>query len=340
LQLAFEQLRRRLEAEGLFDEARKRPLPEHPQRVGIVTSPAGAAIRDVIQLSGRRSPGTPLLIAPTRVQGDGAELEIAAALRDVVCEQDVDVVLLVRGGGSLEDLWCFNTEPVVRAIAACPVPVVSGVGHETDFTLADFVADQRAATPSAAALLALPDRSVLRDRLAAGWVRLSRAVQARLADRLERLERARGALRVLAPTARLRAQQGRLRAALRALLRAAETTSRARRTRYQRTAERLSAERPRTQAARLRLRGVAAALARAAAHATAGPRARLARLAAQLDSLSPLAVLGRGYAVARRADDGRIVRGAGDIAPGERLAVRVARARIAAVVEAVEEADD
>ena len=154
LQRAFEQLKARLGAEGLFDEARKRPLPAIPRGVGIVTSETGAAVRDVVRVASDRFPGVPLRIVPTRVQGDGSEDEIAAALGDVADVPGIDVVLLVRGGGSLEDLWAFNTEVVVRAVVNCPLPVVSGVGHEVDFTLADAAADARAATPSAAAALA------------------------------------------------------------------------------------------------------------------------------------------------------------------------------------------
>ena len=146
LQLAFEQLRARLGEEGLFAEEHKRTLPEFPRRVGVVTSPTSAAVRDVIEVSGLRSPSTPLLISPTRVQGEGAEHEIVAALEAVAQEPEVDVIVLARGGGSLEDLWCFNKEEVVRAVFESPVPVVTGVGHETDVTLVDLVADLRAPT--------------------------------------------------------------------------------------------------------------------------------------------------------------------------------------------------
>jgi len=337
LQLAFEQLRRRLEAEGLFDEARKRALPEHPRRVGVVTSPSGAAIRDVIQVSGRRSPGTPLLISPTRVQGDGSELEIAAAIGRIAAEPGIDVVLVVRGGGSLEDLWSFNTEPVVRAIASSPVPIVSGVGHESDFTLADYVADQRAATPSAAAMLALPDRLAWRDQLVASWRRLASGARASVGVRRERLARGRGALRMLAPSARLQAQQQHLHSVGRALLRAAASSQASRRARFARAAERLAAARPDTAASRARLLASGAALARGVERLATERRSRLAMLGAQLDSLSPLAVLGRGYAVARRLDDGRIVREAGDVRVGDRLTVRVASAEIVATTERVSE---
>ena len=297
LQLAFEQLKLRLAAEGLFDPARKRPLPVHPRRVGVVTSASGAALRDVIQVSGQRSPATPLLIAPTRVQGDGAEHEIAAALRAVAARPGVDVVLLVRGGGSLEDLWCFNTEVVARAIAECPVPVLAGVGHETDFTIADLVADERAPTPSAAALQALPDRRGLARDLARDWRRLGAAWQRQLQRLRHALNREREALRMLSPAARLASQRRRMVSAHRAL----------------RAAMRLQRERN---------------------------RARLSRLAAQLDGLSPLAVLGRGYALVRRERDGAIVRDADQVVVGESVRVRLGRGGLLASVTARDALDD
>ena len=163
LQLAFEQLRRRLEAEGLFDAARKRALPRLPACLGVVASPTSAALRDVLQIAARRFPAARILISPTRVQGEGAELEIAAALDALAAQAGIDVVLLVRGGGSLEDLRAFNSEAVARAIVRSRAPVVTGVGHEVDVTIADLAADLRAPTPSAAAELALPDRAALVD---------------------------------------------------------------------------------------------------------------------------------------------------------------------------------
>ena len=218
LQLAFEQLRARLEAEGLFAPELKRPLPELPRRVGVVTSPTGAAIRDVIQVTGQRFPSIPLLVAPTRVQGEGAEEEIAAAL-ELVSGRGVDVILLVRGGGSLEDLFAFNTERLARAIRACPVPVVSGVGHEVDVTISDLVADARAPTPSAAAALALPDRQAHETRLDRDRHRL-RAAALGVVDRAaRRLGRSRESLRAHAPSARLLADRVRWAAAQSALQR-------------------------------------------------------------------------------------------------------------------------
>jgi exodeoxyribonuclease VII large subunit len=288
LQLAFEQLRARLEAEGLFDPARKRALPAWPRRVGVVTSPSGAAVRDVIQVSGRRMPGIPLLIAPVRVQGEGAEDEIAAALAELSRIGEVDVILLVRGGGSLEDLRPFNTERVARAIVAAPVPVVAGVGHEVDVSIADLAADARAPTPSAAAALALPDRSAWLDRSRSLRRRLALAAAARVSHAGRRLEQLAGALRAHAPGARLAARRARL-----------ETLSRA--------------------------------LEREGAHAVALRRERLAALAAHLDALSPLAVLGRGYAIAR-LPSGQVLRRASDVAPGDAFTLRLGEGELEAAV--------
>jgi exodeoxyribonuclease VII large subunit len=295
LQLAFEQLRARLETEGLFDPAGKRELPPWPRRVGVVTSPSGAAIRDVIEVSGRRMPATPLLIAPARVQGDGAEEEIAAALAALGRVSDVDVILLVRGGGSLEDLRPFNTERVARAIVACRVPVVAGVGHEVDVTIADLAADARAPTPSAAAALVLADCSEWRGRTRSLARRLGLAARARLARAGRRLDQLAGGLRAHAPGARLAARRARL-----------GTLSRA--------------------------------LEREGAHAVARRRERLAALAAHLDALSPLAVLGRGYAIAR-LPSGEVLRRAADAAPGDAFTLRLGEGELDAAVTRVRRRD-
>jgi exodeoxyribonuclease VII large subunit len=291
LQLAFEQLRARLEAEGLFDAAAKRALPAWPRRVGLVTSSSGAALRDVIEVSGRRMPGIPLLLAPAHVQGEGAEHELAAALDLLGRVPDVDVILLVRGGGSLEDLRPFNTELLARAIRAARVPVVAGVGHEIDVSIADLAADARAPTPSAAAALALPDRADWRARLRALTRRLAGAARARAARAGRRLALLGGALRAHAPAAKLAAWRARL-----------ETLARA--------------------------------LEREGAHAVALRRERLAALAARLDALSPLAVLGRGYAIVRAAD-GRVLRSAREVAPGDALRIRLHEGEVEATATKV-----
>jgi len=180
LQLAFERLKGALAAEGLFDPARKKPLPAFPGRIGIVTSPGGAAIRDMLQILRRRYPLAEIILAPVKVQGAGAAEEIAAAIADMNAWGGVDVLIVGRGGGSLEDLWAFNEEVVARAIARSAIPVVSAVGHEIDFTIADFVADLRAPTPSAAAELVVPDRGELVENVRNFWYTAQQAVQTRL----------------------------------------------------------------------------------------------------------------------------------------------------------------
>ncbi len=220
LQLAFEQLRRRLDAEGLFDPARKRPIPQDPRHLGVVTSPTSAAVRDVIHVASRRSPAVPIMIGATRVQGEGAEFEIAAALDALAARPEIDLILLVRGGGSLEDLWAFNTEVVARAIARCRVPVVTGVGHETDFTIADWVADLRAPTPSAAVANVLPDRRAQAAALERIWGRLLASIAGRVRDARSRLAREEDGLRRGAPATRLALGRRELEALERRLARA------------------------------------------------------------------------------------------------------------------------
>lgn len=296
LQLAFDQLRRRLDAAGFFAEERKRELPTYPRRIGVVTSPTSAAVRDVLKVAGRRFPATPILIAPTLVQGDEAPEQVAAAIERLAQVEDVDVILVVRGGGSIEDLWAFNTEVVARAIFNCPVPVIAGVGHETDLTIADLVADVRAPTPSAAAMVALPDRDALSRLVARDTRRLVSAMQGRTAGLAARIDRLRAVLHARSPQARV------------AMARTREAKARA----AAETAIRRRVER-------------------------AGRR--LAASAAGLDALSPLAVLGRGYALARRSADGRILRDARDVQIGETLELQLAAGRIEAEVTRIDPPD-
>ena len=211
LQLAFEQLKAKLEAEGLFDAARKRPLPRLPRKIGIITSPTGAVIRDILTIIGRRFPGLAILIHPTQVQGESAAPEIAAAIARLGARTDLDVLIVARGGGSLEDLWAFNEEVVARAIAACPIPVISAVGHETDVTIADFVADLRAPTPSAAAELVVAQRDELRQRVDELGMRAQAAMENVLALRRARVQMLARHLAVLSPLAQVGRQAERLR---------------------------------------------------------------------------------------------------------------------------------
>jgi exodeoxyribonuclease VII large subunit len=206
----FMRLKARLEAEGLFDEERKRPVPLRPRRIGIVTSPTGAALQDMLNTLSRRYPLAEVVVAPCAVQGDAAPLEIVAALADLCRLAQPDVILLARGGGSLEDLWAFNDERVVRAVVASPIPVITGVGHETDFTLADFASDLRAPTPTGAAVLACPDRADLIAEVAELQAHLGEAVTYSIDQRRQEMDYALHRLERASPAARIRSERQRL----------------------------------------------------------------------------------------------------------------------------------
>jgi exodeoxyribonuclease VII large subunit len=334
LQLAFDQLKRKLAAEGLFDESRKRPLPALPRRIGIVTSIDGAALRDIVRVLRRRYPNAHLVIAPARVQGDGAAGEIVRALRWIARIDHVDVVIVGRGGGSLEDLWAFNEEKVARAIAASPIPVISAVGHETDVTIADFAADLRAPTPSAAAEMVVRQK----DEFAAHIRRLGERLGAALAGRLRRLESALHAL-VARPgfagyAARLagRARHlGELSSDLRHAIR--ETLTRRQR-RLDGSSRALGQFDPRHRLARVR---ASLLVHEGRLHTAIGRRlhrmqSRFGDAAARLEGLSPLAVLGRGYAVCWSEDRSVIVRDASSLAAGDAIRVTLERGEIKARV--------
>lgn len=291
LHLEFEQLKRRLAAEGLFDDALKRPLPRLPRAVGLVTAPTGAAIRDMITVSCRRFPGVRLVLAPALVQGPGAAESLIRALGLVARVPEVDVVIIGRGGGSLEDLWAFNDERLARAIRACPVPVVSAVGHETDFTIADFAADLRAPTPSAAAELVVPSRSELQGVVDGLRIRLATAAR-------RAVERRRIRLRSLAERPVLQRPEGRL------------------------------------QQDRQRLDDLARRLEYLGGSLLAARRRELGGLAGRLEALSPLAVLARGYAIARTGD-GRVVKEAASLRVGDRLDVLLHKGSVRCQVEEI-----
>jgi len=339
LQLAFEQQVRRLAAEGLFDEARKRPLPLLPRRIGIVTSPVGSALRDLLQILARRHAAIPVLVAPARVQGAGAAREIAAALRQLNRRsrepgEEIDVIIIARGGGSAEDLWAFNEEQVARAIYASQVPVVSAVGHETDVTIADLVADLRAPTPSAAAELVAPDAADLRLRVADLRASLGRVMhydllrrRAELRDLTESRGFAETAGAVLALAARRRELEARAAQALGDNLRRA----RLRLAGARRGLEVADFRAPLSLAA-ARLAAGSARLAGAAARALERRQHQLEMTASRLDLLSPLAVLGRGYLLARDGQ-GRLVPRAAGLRPGQPLTLRFADGELGCRVE-------
>jgi exodeoxyribonuclease VII large subunit len=327
LTLALEQLKRKLAAEGLFASERKRPLPAWPRLVGVVTSPSGAAVHDIIKVIRRRMP-TPVLLSPAKVQGPEAPLELTAALRRLQRVPGLEVIIIGRGGGSMEDLWAFNHEGLTRAVAACPIPIVSAVGHEVDVSLCDLAADRRAATPSQAGELVVPDRAALLERLAERERRLLRNIERRTLDLGARVHTMSNRLERWGQSF-ARRSRGELDEARRRLTLAMRGALVDERRRHRELAERLDAVHPRARIAaeRRRLHELERRLFRAGKGLTAGLRPRLARAAGKLDALSPLSVLGRGYALVRDAEGG-LVRDAGAVEPGDTLRLQLQRGEL------------
>ncbi len=323
LALKFEALKARLAAEGLFETARKRPLPSRPRTIAVVTSPSGAVWRDITHVLARRWPLVSVVLVAAQVQGDGAPASIVTALRRTArfaaamqeagrADDAPALTILARGGGSLEDLWAFNDERVVRAVVAHPLPVVCGVGHEVDVTLADFAADVRAPTPSAAAEIVVPDRLEMAGALRRAADRLATATERRLATAARDVAVERRALDRVSPTARLAAGREQVGLLFDRATRAVEA--------------RVSRE-------RLRLTAASSALPRHTAARVAAARAAVEASAAALAVLGPNATLERGYAIVRRAPDGSIVRDPADAPGGSPLRIRLARGEIAATVD-------
>ncbi len=334
LRRRLEELKRKLAAEGLFDESRKQDLPHLPRRIGVITSPSGAAIRDVLQILKRRFPAIPVVVYPVQVQGERAKFDIVQALATAASRAECDVLILARGGGSLEDLWAFNEEIVARAIAACPVPLVSGVGHEVDFTIADLVADVRAPTPSGAAELVVPDGrdwlrrvQVLERRLALAARRILEGTRAMFSAATARLRRCHPGFMLRQNAQRLDELRAQLGTALR---------------------NRLILDRLRVRGASDRLRGASPAVRlRMASERVASSRRRLASalrvrltvpgtriavLSGRLHTVSPLNTLERGYAIVMDAK-GSVVRRAAQLQSGDPITARVADGVIKATVK-------
>lgn len=338
LQLAYEQLKRKLESEGLFDESLKKPLPQFPRRIGIVTSPSGAAIRDILHVLERRFASVHVILYPARVQGAEAAPEIAAGIR-ALDRFGVDVMIAGRGGGSLEDLWPFNEEMVVRAIHAARTPIISAVGHEVDFTLSDFAADVRAATPSAAAELVVRERRQVQESLARQGLRLSNALSQVLERLGHRLRIAGNAHALRRPEELLREPRQRTDELRMRLENALRLQAEARRNRVIAADRALGLLSPRRQAQRAaeRLAALHRALIKAGPAAAAPMRHRLGTLAARLDALSPLAILGRGYALAWKLPGRALVRDARTLAPGDEIELRFGHGAARAAIAAIEE---
>lgn len=336
LQEQFEKLKARLAAEGLFDQSRKKPLPLLPRRIGIVTSPTGAAIRDIVNVLTRRFPNLEILLVPTRVQGAGAEEGIVKAIDYLNGRGDIDVMIVGRGGGSIEDLWSFNAEAVARAIARSAVPVISAVGHEIDFTIADFAADVRAPTPSAAAELAVREKSFFEDEIVLYRQRLRQSLRSHAQDFRLRLNRSAHSYVFREPAAlvdRYRLAVDALRARLPELLT------------YSASTRRQQVERSRTQLGYL----IQSAVQQSQQHVdelgvtmchrmeqkTQADRQSLIRFQSQLRVLNPLGVLGRGYSLTSKAD-GTLVRSSADLEAGDHITTRLADGKVVSNVERIE----
>ena len=294
LYLQFGALKERLAAEGLFDVERKRPLPSFPQRLGVVTSPTAAALRDIVNVLRRRYPLVEVVLSPTLVQGDEAPPQIVAAIQVLNQLTDVDAIIVARGGGSLEDLWAFNDERVARAIYASQAPVVTGVGHETDFTIADFVADVRAPTPSAAAELVVPDQQELRGAVASWRGRLVQLMKGQIEEERRALQYREQVLRRFSPQAQIDSYRQQIDDVMRSTLAGLK-------------------------------------------HSLALARERLRTLDSQLQTLSPLATLERGYAIARHLGTGKVVRSVAQVVAGDRLEVRVSDGQFESTVEVAQQ---
>lgn len=338
LQQAFAQLKGRLAAEGLFDEHLKRPLPSYPQQIALITSPQGAAVHDFIRIATRRWPGLCISVVPVAVQGNQAAGEMIKALQALNRQGRAELIVLCRGGGSIEDLWCFNDEQLARAIRASAIPVVSAVGHEIDFTIADFAADLRAPTPSGAAELCTPDAPALRQRLDQCQLRLWRIIDHRLAQSRQQLRLARQRLFALPHRlTRLTLHQDhlatRLGSAMHALLHRQDE-------RLQAVTLRLNRHNPRHRLDLMeqRLGNASHRLRQAVEQQLGEKQLRFARTAALLHALSPLATLGRGYAIVRSVElRPRLLTSASQVQPGDRIEALLQQGTIVGVVEKTEE---
>ena len=333
LQQAFEQLNQKLAAEGLFDSERKRPIPPYPARIGVISSPSGAAVRDVLQVLGRRFPAATVTLYPSSVQGDSAPRELRSALQLAEARGREDVLILTRGGGSLEDLAAFNDESLARAIAAASIPVVSAVGHEIDFTIADFVADRRAPTPSAAAELASPDSAELLARFNQFDRRIRQQLAMQMRQAAYRLAQASARLQAQHPGARLAQQQQRLDELQMRMTRQMDARIHQARLAMSRTNNRLLAQHPRTRLRefRSRLQQVTDRLAGTIRRDLQARQRQLASHARELNAVSPLATLERGYSITTLAD-GSVVTAASDVAIDAKLSIRLAAGRLDARV--------
>lgn len=328
LQVAFEQLKKRLEDEGLFDKARKRALPFLPRTVGVVTARGGAGLRDILRILLDRFPNLHVIVRPAKVQGDGAANEIADAIADLNRDGRAEVLIVGRGGGSLEDLWAFNEEVVARAIFKSAIPIVSAVGHEVDFTIADFVADLRAPTPTAAAQMVVPSRDELKERVAASAASLAGVMERELSGRRETVDDL--ATRIRHPGNLIANARETVARAAAELAYAVEAKVGDGRRSIRELRLRLRSPEAAVRELRRRVDSSAVALSHGAAAALARTRRGLSAMVGRLDALSPLKVLDRGYAVVVNERNSRAVLDAATVAIGDALDIRLAKGRLSA----------
>jgi len=335
LQQAFEALKQKLEAEGLFSEAHKKPLPEFPKRLGVITSPSGAAIRDVLNVLNRRYPSLPVLIYPVPVQGKGAEIKIAAALEQACTAKKCDVLLLTRGGGSLEDLWAFNEEVVARAVYDCPVPVVCGVGHEVDFSIADFVADLRAPTPSAAAELISPDGDDLYNQFLQYQRYFSDLLLRQIRDKQQQVDWLEKRLNQQHPSQILQQQSRRIIELKQRLFFVNENLLLSKKAALDSSANRLQKQSPVSKLVEIRSRYklLTQRLHNTISNQLKAKRNQLQNTAAMLQMVSPLATLDRGYAIVTHNEN--IVRDAKVLKKGDEINAKLAKGSFLAEVKAI-----
>ena len=318
---AYERLKAQLQAEGAFSAERKKPLPARPQRIGIVTSLAAAALRDVVTTLNRRAPEIPVIVYPTPVQGSGSELQIAQAIKTASLRAECDVLIVCRGGGSIEDLWAFNEEPVVRAIEACAIPVVSGVGHETDFTLADFVADVRAPTPTGAAELVSPNRQESLHRLAQAQGRLKAVLEQRYFDASQKLDWL--ARQIRHPRQKLDGQRASISKLAQMLSYSMTQNLRAHTARFERQTQTLKHCRPDVSVYKNNIDRFQTALSHSFRQLLVHRRQSLTAQAALLEAVSPQHILERGFSVVKNTR-GQVIRNADTLKQGQKLHITFA----------------
>ncbi|MDT4291462.1 exodeoxyribonuclease VII large subunit [Methylomonas sp. MO1] len=337
LRLAYERLKQKLLLEGLFEQNRKKPIPQLPKQIGVITSASGAAIHDILSVLKRRFPAIPVLIYPVAVQGESAKFEICAALETANKQDLVDVIILARGGGSLEDLWAFNEEIVARAVAASEIPVISAVGHEVDFSIADFVADLRAPTPSAAAECAVPDQSAWLNHFAAIERQLTRQIQDKLQQQQLHLTWLNKALQTQHPGEKLQRNTQRLDELEQRLNRATQAGLKLRRQRLALNTQRLNSQQPLASihGYRLQLDYFQQRLSRCMQIKLTALKNRQHATAQTLHAISPLATLERGYAIVQRHESSQLVKSVKQLAKLELLDIRMADGHIVSRVDKV-----